>query len=105
MRRMAGMILLLVSAGCTTTPADLRASDPSVRIPAIKKSVSKKDHASAEKMVHDLRSDDPALRFYAIQGLYRLTGETFGYRYYDDEPTRQKAVEKWEKWLRESKMS
>lgn len=105
MRRLAGFIVLLVCAGCTTTPADLRASDPSVRIPAIKKSVSKKDQTQEAKMVHDLRSDDPAMRFYAIQGLYRLTGETFGYRYYDDEPTRQKAVEKWEKWLHESKMS
>jgi hypothetical protein len=101
MRWTAILILSLLPLGCTTTPADLRQSDASVQIPAIKKSVHRNDKASETQMVHNLRSDDPAIRFYAIQGLYRLTGTTLGYCYYDDELERMQAVVRWEKWLRD----
>lgn len=50
-------------------------------------------------MVKDLDSDDPAVRFYAIGGLKRLTGQTFGYHYYEDEQQRRPALEKWKAWL------
>jgi hypothetical protein len=50
-------------------------------------------------MVEDLSSDDAAVRMFAIGGLRRLTGETFGYNYYDDEDAREPAVKKWQEWL------
>jgi hypothetical protein len=31
--------------------------------------------------------------------LQRLTGETYGYRYYDDDERRKPAVARWNDWL------
>jgi hypothetical protein len=73
--------------------------DPAVKIPAIKASVSARDLSAVKQLVQDLESDDPAVRFYAIGGLQRLTGQTFDYHYYHDEEERQAAVEKWKAWL------
>ena len=50
-------------------------------------------------MVRDLGSDDPAVRLFAIGGLERMTGETLGYRYYDDEHARDLAIKRWQAWL------
>lgn len=73
--------------------------DPSGKIPAIKDAVEARDLAAARQLIKDLESDDPAVRFFAIQGLQRLTGQTFGYRYFDDERARKPALEKWHAWL------
>ncbi|HWB54865.1 MAG TPA: hypothetical protein VG722_11755 [Tepidisphaeraceae bacterium] len=102
MRRLACFILCTFVSACSSVPADLKKSDPTLRIPAIEQSVRNDNRDSEPKMVHDLNSDDPAIRFYAIQGLYRLTGKTFGYRYYDDELTRAQAIKKWDQWLQQS---
>lgn len=77
--------------------------DPASKIPAIKEAAREKNEQSATQLVKDLDSDDPAVRFYAIQALQRLTGETFGYRYYDDEQQRKPALQKWNEWLSERK--
>jgi hypothetical protein len=73
--------------------------DLSGKVPAIKESVAEKDMSVVAQLVRDLDNDDPAVRFYAIQGLQRLTGQTFDYRYFDDETARRPAVEKWKAWL------
>jgi hypothetical protein len=57
------------------------------------------DWHAVPPMVKDLESDDPAIRFYAIEGLRRITGQTFGFRYYEDEGQRQPAVDRWKQWL------
>jgi hypothetical protein len=77
----------------------LTSRDPALKIPAIKIAVDQKDRAACADLVEDLDSDDPAVRFYAVEGLRKLTGETFGYRYYDDESARRPAVDKWKAWL------
>jgi hypothetical protein len=59
--------------------------------------------SAAPQMVSDLDSDDPAVRFYAIEGLERLTGQTMGYVYYEDREARRPAVMKWRKWLDDQK--
>ena len=82
------------------TPRVVNNPDLTGKIPAIKQAVEAKDLAAAQQLVTDLDSDDPAVRFYAIQGLQRLTGETFGYRYFDDEEERKPALGKWQAWLR-----
>lgn len=74
--------------------------DPAVKIPAIKASVAARDTSAVAQLVKDLDSDDAAVRFYAIQGLQRLTGQTFGYLYYADDEQRRPAVEKWQAWLK-----
>jgi hypothetical protein len=96
------LALLLFMAGCIPAPRPkptLTDPDPSLKIPAIKLSVQNKDNSAAAQLVKDLNSDDPAVRFYAIEGLRKLTGEDFGYRYYDDTDAREPAVERWKAWL------
>ncbi len=91
--------------GCTAPrpPLVVTDPDPSVKIPAIKLAVEHKDHKATEQLVKDLDSDDPAIRFYAINGLRELTGENFGYLYYQDANERQPAVQRWQAWLRGEK--
>jgi hypothetical protein len=91
-------ILLVVGCG-GAPPRAIGDPDPSVKIPGIKDAVADKDLSDADRLVKDLESDDPAVRFYAIEGLRRLTGETHGYSYYADEAARDVAVRKWKRWL------
>jgi hypothetical protein len=106
MNRAFGGILILTAiiaclVGCTAPrpPLVVTDPDPSIKIPAIKIAVAQKDRDAAKQLVKDLDSDDPAVRFYAIEGLRKLTGEHFGYRYYDDADVRKPAVERWRAWL------
>src|SRR5205814_8852452 len=77
----------------------LKSKDPSLKIPAIKMAVGAHDLDACADLVKDLDSEDPAVRFYAIQGLHKLTGETFDYRYYDDEIARKASLARWKAWL------
>lgn len=87
-------------SGCGPRPVlEITNPDPSGKIPAIKASVQRKDMTAVRQLVKDLESDDPAVRFYAIQGLERLTGQTFGYQYFAADESRFSAVEKWKAWL------
>ena len=98
---LAGCCAAWCASGCTAPrgPLVVTDPDPSVKIPAIKKAARKRDRAAAKQLVADLESDDPAVRFYAINGLQRITGERFGYDYYADEQQRQPAVQRWRDWL------
>jgi hypothetical protein len=78
---------------------DVTNPDPSGKIPAIVEAVRKGDRRAVNQLVKDLDNDDPAVRFYAIEGLRRLTGHTFNYRYYDGEDERQPAIQAWKQWL------
>lgn len=92
---------IAVAGGCFRSGErrDLASDDPSLKIPAIVHAVESEDDSSIRRLIDDLNSDDPAVRLYAIQGLERLTGESFGYRYYDDEPARRMAARRWREWL------
>ncbi|HMB96812.1 MAG TPA: hypothetical protein VKK61_12290 [Tepidisphaeraceae bacterium] len=98
----AAIAMLLWSGGCSSGfgPRVVSNPDPAAKIPAIEASVAAKDYSAVKQMVKDLESDDPAVRFYAINGLQRLTKETFGYQYYANEEQRAPAVEKWKLWLK-----
>lgn len=97
--------LILAAAFCMgsctepTGPRTVYNPNPSVKIPAIKRAVADRDLAAAPELVKNLDSDDPEVRFYAIEALCRLTGEDFGYRYYDDSDQRRAAVARWRQWL------
>jgi hypothetical protein len=106
LRRLASIALTAPAcagaAGCVAPREKLVVSnpDPSVKIPAIKVAIRQNDLGAAEQLVKDLESDDPAVRFYAIEGLRRLTDQDLGYRYYEPEPEQRKpAVERWRGWL------
>lgn len=86
--------------GCSSSGSkSITDPDPSMKIPAIKASVETRDFSNVRQMVKDLDSDDPAVRFYAISGLEKLTGQNFGYQYFVDEDKRALAVGKWKAWL------
>jgi hypothetical protein len=91
-------------AGCSEPagPRTVHNRDLAVKVPAIKEAVDHKDQSAAPQLVKDLDSDDPAVRFYAIEGLKRLTGQTFGYVYYADADRRREAVMRWRRWLDDS---
>lgn len=93
-------------SGCSGAGPQVKSltdSDPASKIPAIKQKVRQKDLKSAEQLIKDLESDDPAVRFYAIEGLRRLTGETYGYHYYESDDERKPATLKWQEWLASKK--
>ena len=96
----AAALACLAAAGCfAREKPDLNSPDAALKIPAIKSSVRQHDPRAIAALVKDLDSDDPAVRFYAIEGLRRMTGQTFDYRYYDDEIRRKPAVKAWHAWL------
>jgi len=58
----------------------------------------------APQIVKELSNDDPAVRFYAIQALERISGgETYDYRFYDSPEDQQPAIDRWKQWLAEHK--
>ncbi|HRK29795.1 MAG TPA: hypothetical protein PLD59_01850 [Tepidisphaeraceae bacterium] len=93
--------------GCTLPRAErsLIDTDPTAKIPAIKQSAKQSggeaEARSVALLVDELDSDDAAVRFYAIRALRDITGETFDYRYFDDELERKPALAKWRAWLAE----
>jgi len=84
---------------------DIKSADPALKIPAIKSAVDRKDMSVVGALIKDLESDDPAVRFYAIQGLQRLTGETFGYEYYAEADHRMPALQQWQQRFSRSEES
>jgi hypothetical protein len=104
----SALALPWVVNGCFREPAparDINSKALIAKIPAIKQSVRQKDLSAAATLVQELDSEDPAVRFYAIYALHDLTGEDFGYKYYDDELERRAAVERWRDWLGEQRAS
>lgn len=101
MTRWPGILFLsLALAGCAQPKGrGLADDDASFKIPAIKDAVEQQDDDAIPELVAALNDDDPAVRFYAIEGLRRLTGQTFDYHFYDDDPDRQAAIERWQAWL------
>ncbi|HEX4123494.1 MAG TPA: hypothetical protein VHY37_02130 [Tepidisphaeraceae bacterium] len=75
--------------------------DPVAKIPAVEQAVARHDLSVAPQLVKDLDNPDPAIRFYSIDALRKLTGQDFGYQYYDPACKRYPAVVKWQKWLAE----
>jgi hypothetical protein len=102
MRCRVACVIICGFLGACSAPREARLldnPDASGKIPAIKMAVERKDYAATKQLVKDLDSDDAAVRLYAIEGLKRLTGETFGYEYYFDEDERRPAIERWQRWL------
>ena len=107
LRPLARTICMLgyCAAGLSCTaprpPLTVTNEDPGIKIPAIKKAVREKDKSVIPRLIEELNSDDPAVRFYAIEALEELTGQTFEYQYFQDEDGRKPAIERWKKWLAE----
>ena len=101
--RTAGPLLIFLLAGCGSHGRGLADDDLSFKAPAIKQAVAADQKSAVPELIRSLDDDDPAVRFFAIEGLRRLVGETFGYHYYDDAPTRRPAIQQWQQWLKSQK--
>ena len=86
--------------GCGPRPRQVVTNpDPAGKVPAIEKAVQEHDTSVVPQLVKDLDSDDPAVRFYAIYGLRKLTNQDFGYQFFLDQDERKPYVVKWNQWL------
>jgi hypothetical protein len=88
-----------VVAGCGHGPRSVSDPDPADKIPAIEVAVQQHDRRALPQLVIDLDNSDPAIRFYAIEGLRKMTGQDLGYEYYVDHDGRKPAVDRWKQWL------
>ena len=98
-------LAVAAGGGCSKdAPLPSQVDSPNLagKIPAIKRGVERMDPAVARQLVRDLSSADPVVRFFAIEGLRRLTDQTFGYVYYADDDQRKPAVQRWRQWLEET---
>jgi hypothetical protein len=101
----AGSLLILLS-GCSATRGgpelNMEAADPADRIRAIVTAVEGGDsdqRATLAALVDRLEDEDEVVRFYAIAGLHRLTGQRLGFRAHDPVAQRRLAVERWRVYL------
>ena len=102
MREWRGLALSLcvLAGGCVPRESPhIGAIDPSNNIPAIQEAARTNDHNAIPAIVRQLDSDDPAVRFYAIEALQKLTGQTLGYQFYDDANLRKDEVARWRRWI------
>lgn len=100
MRAAAAVTILAATlAGCRDGGRGLVDEDPAFKVPAIKDAVAGREQKAVPQLVTDLDDDDSAVRFFAIEGLRRLTGQTFDYHYFDDAPARAPAIARWRAWL------
>ena len=99
----AAACCIICCAGCRPPrgPVSIHSEDADLKIHAIRQDVGQNNKSDIPTMVADLKSDDPAIRFYSIQALRRLTHDDFGYRYYESDEQRAPAIAQWEKWLKQ----
>ena len=90
----------LVSGCYSPEPPSLTSDSPPRLIPAIKIAANNHDRAAIPGLIQNLDDKDSAVRFAAISALRKMTGEDFGYRYYDREFDRQPAIQRWHLWLK-----
>lgn len=96
------MLVCIMGGGCfSPDPPSIKSDSAPTAIPAIKEAATSDDRADIPRMIEDLNDPDSAIRFAAIEALQKMTGQTLGYRYYDDEPARRPAVQRWRQWLKD----
>lgn len=99
----SGFILFaLAAAGCGgySGPRDISNDDPAIKIPAIVRAVRENDRSQVPRLVDELDNADPAVRFYAIEALRRLSGEDFDYDWTeDDRLERQRMIRPWREYV------
>jgi hypothetical protein len=90
----------LVSGCFSPEPPSLTSDSPPRLIPAIKIAANDNDRSAIPGLIQNLDDKDSAVRFAAISALRKMTGEDFGYRYYDCQYDRQPSIERWHLWLK-----
>lgn len=101
---MAGKLLVAapaLAAGCSYPEPGFNSPDPAALIPAIVAASETRDRRAIPDLIRSLDSQDPAVRFAAIQALERITGQTLGYDYAAPETDRRRQVDAWVRWYQE----
>ncbi len=93
------MALMTSCASHGSWQTRLTSDDPAERIRAVKHITDAGDIKLASHLVTCLEDEDTAVRFYAIMGLERLTGDRRGYTYHGTRKERVAAVNNWQKYL------
>jgi len=81
------------------TLADLENRDVTMRIRAIKWAGEKQLAEATPLLVDRLEEQDPAVRFFAIMALEKITGTKRGYDYQADAASRAAAAARWREAL------
>lgn len=63
------------------------------------------DTGAIHQLVNLLEDGDSGVRLYAQLALERLTKQSYGYRYFDDEVVRGEAIERWREALRRGEVA
>ena len=103
----AGWLAGLMLGGCAGPDARGRSltnafesEDPVDRVAAVQKAAAANDKAALPALVACLSDSESDVRFFAIAALRKITGQDFGYHYYDNEQARREAVDRWREYLR-----
>lgn len=91
------LLLLPAPAGCAPSPEHegFNSADPGARLYAITAAARSRDVAAIPHLIDSLWSEDPAVRFMAIETLREITGQDCGYRLGDPPQDRAAAIERW----------
>jgi hypothetical protein len=84
--------------GCAQPGGGFDSPEPAARLAAITQADSRRDRSAIPHLIESLLHDDPVVRMAAIRTLEDLTGETHGYRYWDEGPRRERAARTWAEW-------
>ncbi|MDG2030313.1 MAG: hypothetical protein P8J45_04845 [Phycisphaerales bacterium] len=104
----APIALLAMQVGCSApspTRGGFASPAPAARTYAIEQTVLNAhqsgtlDRDDLKSMVELLLADDDLVRFMAIAGLEDLTGETFGFQFFDPPEVRYKSVLEWRDYV------
>ena len=92
-----------IAGGCRPTAPrrPLLDQDPIFVIPALKRTAESQRLRDIPRLIELLDSEDAAIRLNAIQSLRSLTGETFGYQFWDTDAQRRPAVARWRRYAAE----
>lgn len=100
--RMHLLVVTALIAGCGPSgrERELTSRDPIERSRGAIGVANSDDASSLHRLVNLLEDDDPGVRLYAILALRKMTGQDYGYRYYQREIEREAAVARWREALR-----
>ena len=106
---LVGVILILTGCGNRLNRKmelkDLSNPDIAIRVMAIKWASDNKMTEAVPQLVNLLQNEDRSVRFYAIEGLKRITGTDNGFDYKADPQSRAAAVKRWQEIIESDRLS
>ena len=95
-----GAVGLVLAVGCQRSLSErLHSLDPNERGSAVIDIARSGDRSQLPALVECLEDDDPAVRFYTILALERMTGTRLGYSYSASAAERRAAYHAWRVYL------